>query len=218
MSDTDCYGMECDEGHSVAFTKDNHRFSCEDEICKAHITGICPLCHSSLLKENVDDSGQWCASAFCWCSDDYDICLPNRIFAYQTDLGLCFNAPWELDFEGIKEDWDAALERNLITQQEYEDGLKEATEYFDWHEPEDFSMDDNMWNANKGRITAWLEVNASSLPESREVFIEYLLSEGDANPTMRKNWWNSIRNAFRDFHGGTIPPGPRFDDEEGDES
>jgi hypothetical protein len=73
----------------------------------------------------------------------------------------------------------------------------------------DYTMDDSKWNANKGRITAWLEVNASSLPESREVFINYLLSEGDANPTMRKNWWNSICNAFRDVENSPIQQGPR---------
>ncbi len=70
-------------------------------------------------------------------------------------------------------------------------------------------MDDNKWNANRSRITAWLEVNASTLPESREDFINYLLSEGDANPTMRRNWWNSICNAFRDVENSPIQQGPR---------
>lgn len=73
----------------------------------------------------------------------------------------------------------------------------------------DYTMDDNKWNANRSRITAWLEVNASSLPESREGFIQYLLSEGDENPTMRKNWWNSICNAFRDVKNSPIQQGPR---------
>jgi hypothetical protein len=73
----------------------------------------------------------------------------------------------------------------------------------------DYTMDDNKWNANKSRITAWLEVNASSLPANRQDFIDYLISEGDANPTMRKNWWNSICNAFRDVENSPIQQGPR---------
>ena len=73
----------------------------------------------------------------------------------------------------------------------------------------DYTMDDNKWNANKGRITAWLEVNAATLPESREDFINYLLSEGDSNPSMRKNWWSSICNAFRDVEDSPIQQGPR---------
>ena len=54
-----------------------------------------------------------------------------------------------------------------------------------------------------------MEVNASSLPESREDFINYLLSEGDDNPNMRKNWWSSICNAFRDVEDSPIQQGPR---------
>jgi hypothetical protein len=73
----------------------------------------------------------------------------------------------------------------------------------------DYTMEDKKWNANKSRITAWLEVNASSLPESREDFINYLLSEGDSNPSMRKNWWSSICNAFRDVEDSPIQQGPR---------
>ena len=43
-----------------------------------------------------------------------------------------------------------------------------------------------------------MEDNGDSLPESREDFINYLLSEGEANPPMRSNWMSSIVNAFSD--------------------
>ena len=72
-----------------------------------------------------------------------------------------------------------------------------------------YTMDDKKWNANRSRITAWLEVNASSLPENREDFINYLLSEGDSTPSMRKNWWSSICNAFRDVEDSPLQQGPR---------
>ena len=130
MSDLDCGDLECEKGHPVSFTKDNHRFSCEDEGCNAPIRDRCPWCSMPFEEGNVDDSGQYCDSGFCYCSDDYDICLVNRIGGFHFGLELCDGNPWELDYDWVKESWDAALERNLVTQQEYDDGLKAATEYF----------------------------------------------------------------------------------------
>ena len=93
--------------------------------------GQCPFCDMYFQGDNVDDSGQWCDSGFCYCSDDFDLCLVNRIGAFQiVSYEDCDGNPWELDYDWVKESWDAALERNIVTSQEYDDGLKAAAEYF----------------------------------------------------------------------------------------
>lgn len=138
ISDIDCGGIECENGHKISFHKESHRFCCVEEGavivgCNATMTtGIfCPGCNSDTIRS--DESGRFCTSAFCYCSDDYDLCLENRIGAFKVGLELCDGNPWELDLDWVIASWKEALNRGMVTEDEHKEGLREAEDYFGRH-------------------------------------------------------------------------------------
>ena len=130
-TDFDCGEMECQNGHLFAFSKELHRFSCEGDGCSAPpTTAYCPWCNNDTIAS--DESGHFCTAGICYCSDDYDLCLENRIAMFQiAGLELCDGDTWQLDFDWVMSSWVAALERGIVTEDEYNEGIREASDYFD---------------------------------------------------------------------------------------
>ena len=111
-------GITCDNGHNVYFR--DFRFYCPKSNCKSLIRE-CPYCLNYL--ERGDDFGEYCQTAFCYYSNDYDRCgdmLELRIgnYRFQMDEMVLMDDPWSLDQMDIEEDLDAALERKIITNKE----------------------------------------------------------------------------------------------------
>jgi DNA (cytosine-5)-methyltransferase 1 len=124
----DCGDLRCVSGHKFIFSKEKHRFTCVDPVCfKEPNTRQCPECgHETLTSDGKEF---FCDSAFCYCSDDYDLCLENRIDALREGLELCDNGPWEITYDWVIEDYTEARKRNLVTPEEYYEAIGNVVRY-----------------------------------------------------------------------------------------
>lgn len=69
----------------------------------------------------------------------------------------------------------------------------------------DNSIDDNRWNAKKADLEEWFAAN----PEQSDLaaMVRSMFTLGDANPSTRKRYWNSIVGVFTDVANSPIGQG-----------